>query len=55
MLSFPIPLRILLAAPPELLTPVLRIVHRVIASFVLGQAGLKCSATNTETTTATGR
>jgi hypothetical protein len=44
VLSFPIPLRILLAAHPGLLTPVLRIVHRVIASFLLSQAGLKRSA-----------
>jgi len=41
VLSFPIGLRILLAARPHLLTPVLRIVHRVIAGFVLSQAGLK--------------
>ncbi len=41
VLSFPIPLRILLAAHPELLTPVLRIVHRVITGFLLRQAGLK--------------
>jgi hypothetical protein len=41
VLSFPIPLRILFAAHPELLTPVLRIIHRVIASFLLKQAGLK--------------
>ena len=30
VLSFPIPLRILFAAHPELLTPLLRIIHRVI-------------------------
>jgi hypothetical protein len=41
VLSFPIPLRILFAAHPGLLTPLLRIVHRVIASFLLKQAGLK--------------
>ncbi|MCX7159467.1 MAG: transposase, partial [Proteobacteria bacterium] len=35
------PLRILFAAPPELLAPVLRILHRVIAGFLLKQAGLK--------------
>jgi hypothetical protein len=44
VLSFPILLRFVLAAHPELLTPVLRIVHRVIASFLLSQAGLKRSA-----------
>jgi len=41
VLSFPIDLRILFAARPHLLTPGLRIVHRVIARFVLSQAGLK--------------
>ena len=41
VVSFPIPLRVLCAAHPELLTPVLRIVHRVITSFLLSQAGLK--------------
>ncbi len=41
VLSFPIPLRILFAAHPELLTSVLRIIHRVISGFLLKQAGLK--------------
>jgi hypothetical protein len=41
VLSFPIPLRSLFAAHPGLLTPVLRIIHRVIAGFLLKQAGLK--------------
>jgi hypothetical protein len=41
VLSFPIPLRILFAAHPELLTPRLRIVHRLIARFLVKQAGLK--------------
>ncbi|MGH8469105.1 MAG: transposase zinc-binding domain-containing protein [Gammaproteobacteria bacterium] len=56
VLSFPIPLRLLLAAHPELLAPVLqrarhrdgaclarrgRILHRVIATFLIKQAGLK--------------
>jgi NAD(P)-dependent dehydrogenase (short-subunit alcohol dehydrogenase family) len=35
VLSFPIPLRILFAAHPELLAPVLRIVHDVIARFAV--------------------
>ena len=35
VLSFPIGLRILLAAHPELLALVLQIVHRVIASFLI--------------------
>jgi len=43
----PIPLRILFAAHPGLLTPVLRIIHRVIARFLLKQAGLKRSAADT--------
>ena len=47
VLSFPIALRILIAAPPELLTPVLRIIHRVIASFLLKQAGLKRATADT--------
>jgi hypothetical protein len=46
-LSFPIPLRILLAAHPELLTPLLRIVHRVITRFLLKQAGLKRATADT--------
>ena len=47
VLSFPIGLRILFAVHPELLTPVLRIVHRVIARFLIKQAGLKRSAADT--------
>ena len=47
VLSFPIGLRILFAARPELLTPVLRIVHRVIAGFLLRQAGLERAAADT--------
>ena len=38
---------ILFAAHPELLTPVLRIIHRVIAGFVLKQAGLKRTTADT--------
>ena len=41
VVSFPIQLRVLFAAHPELLTPVLRIVHRVISTFLIQQAGLK--------------
>ena len=41
VLSFPIPLRILFAAHPQLLTPVLQIIHRVITGFLLKPAGLK--------------
>ena len=47
VLSFPIPLRILLAAHAELLAPVLRIIHRVIARFLLKQAGLKRATADT--------
>jgi len=41
VLCLPIPLRLLLAAQPELVTPVLQVVHRVITRHMLGQAGLK--------------
>jgi hypothetical protein len=34
VLSFPIPLRILFAGHPQLLAPVLRIIHRGIASLL---------------------
>jgi len=37
----PIPLRLLLAAQPKLVKPVLQVVHRVITRHLLGQAGLK--------------
>ena len=41
VLALPIPLRLLLAAQPKLLTPVLQVVHRVITRHLLGQADLK--------------
>ena len=41
VLALPIPLRLLLAAQPKLVTPVLQVVHRVITRFLLDQAGLK--------------
>jgi hypothetical protein len=41
VLSLPIPLRVLLAAQPELVTPVLQVVQRVIARHLLQAAGLK--------------
>ena len=47
VLSFPIPLRILFAAHPQLLAPVLQIIHRVIARFLIKQAGLKRCAADT--------
>ena len=41
------PLRTLLAAHPQLLSAVLQIVHRVIATFLAKQAGLKRRAADT--------
>jgi hypothetical protein len=41
VLCLPIPLRLLLAAQPKLVTPVLQVVHRVITRFLLKQAGAK--------------
>jgi hypothetical protein len=35
VLSFPIPLLLLFAAHPELLTPVLQIIHWAIATFLI--------------------
>jgi hypothetical protein len=40
VLSFPIPLRSLFAVHPELLAPVLQIIHRVIATYLIRQAGV---------------
>ena len=36
VLALPIPLRLLLAAQPKLVTPVLQVVHRVITRHLLG-------------------
>jgi hypothetical protein len=47
VLAFPIALRILFAAHPQLLTPVLRIIHRVIARLLIKQAGAKGSEAHT--------
>jgi hypothetical protein len=41
VLSFPIPLRFLLAAHPHLLSPVLQVINRAISTFLTKQAGLK--------------
>jgi hypothetical protein len=41
VLSLPIPLRLLLAAQPELVTPVLQVVQRVVTRHLLDCAGLK--------------
>jgi len=43
VLSLPIPLRLLLAAQPQLLTPVLQVVHRVLTRYLLERARLKSS------------
>ncbi len=40
VLSLPIPLRVLLAAQPELVTPVLQVAHRVVTRHLLDRAGL---------------
>ncbi len=41
VLSFPIPLRSLFAVHPELLTPVLRVIHRAINTHLIQQAGIE--------------
>ncbi len=40
VVSFPIPLRHLLATQPQLLSPVLQVIHRALSTFVIHQAGL---------------
>jgi len=40
----PIPLRLLLAAQPKLLMPVLQVLHRVNTRHLLGRAGLNADA-----------
>ena len=47
VLSFPIPLRLLLAAQPHLISAVLRVVNRTISTFLIKQAGLKRSDAQT--------
>ena len=47
VVSFPIPLRILFAAHAQLLTPVLQIIHRLIARFLIKQAKLTGSEAHT--------
>ncbi len=41
VLSVPIPVRLVLAAQPKLVTPVLQMAHPVITRYLLGQAGIK--------------
>ncbi|NRB37010.1 MAG: hypothetical protein HRU20_00925 [Pseudomonadales bacterium] len=40
VLSLPFPLRFLLAAKPELITPILKIIVRAISSALIKKAGL---------------
>src|SRR5262249_57996982 len=47
VLSLPIPLRLLFAAQPQLLAPLLQVTHRVIAGFLVNQAGFKLSRGDT--------
>ena len=47
VLSFPIPLRLLFASHPQLLSPVLQIVHRVISTFLIQQAELQRAEAHT--------
>ncbi len=51
VLSLPIPLRLLLAAQPKLVTSVLQVVHRVITRFLLKQAGAKADEADSGTVT----
>ncbi len=44
VLSLPIPVRLLLAAQPELVTPVLQVVQRVVTGHLLDGVGLKGEA-----------
>jgi hypothetical protein len=40
VVSFPIPLRHLFATQPQLLSPVLQVIHRALSTFLVHQAGL---------------
>ena len=59
VLSLPIPLTLLLAASPVLVTPVLQVVHRVITRHLLEQTGLSvglgCSSACSRSTSNTAR
>jgi hypothetical protein len=44
--SLPIPLCVLLATQPELVTPALQVVQRVVARYLLEAAGLKADECN---------
>ena len=45
-LSLPIALRLLLAAQPELVTPALQVVQRVVTRHLLDRAGLKAAGSH---------
>src|SRR5262245_57356532 len=47
VLSLPIPLRLLFAAQPQLLAPLLHVIHRVIAGFLVKRAGFTLSRADT--------
>jgi hypothetical protein len=47
VLSLPIPLRFLLAAQPRLLAPLLQVIHRVIAAFLIKRAGFRLRRADT--------
>ena len=47
VLSLPIPLRLLFAAQPQLLAPLVHVIHRVIAGFLVKRAGFKLSRADT--------
>ena len=51
VLSFPIPLRALFAVHPELLAPILQIIHRAIATFLIDQTGIKRDQASTDAVT----
>jgi len=40
VVTFPIPLRHLFATQPQLLSPVLKVIHRALSTLVIHQAGL---------------
>jgi len=47
VVSFPSPLRHLFATQPQLLSPVLQVIPRALATFVIHQAGLTHAQTQT--------
>jgi hypothetical protein len=55
VLSFPIPLRSLLTVHPEMLAPVLQVIHRLIATRLIKQADIKRSEAATGAVTISQR